>query len=82
MSIARAKRATKYVPIFLDAKLYSDLENSIVNANWPYKSANRKLFQMRDHALIALLILSGLRIGDGLAAKSGNSLEFTKAMFF
>lgn len=69
MSNKKSKRATKDIPIFLDAKLFNDLENLIINTSWVYKSSNRKLLIIRDRALTSLLILAGLRIGEALQLK-------------
>ena len=65
----KPKRKTKDVPIFLDQELYDKLEELINKTNWNYKSKYKDLLINRDHALIALIILSGVRIGEALKLK-------------
>jgi len=62
------KRSVSDVPIFLDAKLWDELEAMINVEGWPYKT-NIALFKLRDRALICLLILTGLRISEALQLK-------------
>jgi len=62
------KRKSTDVPIFLDARLWEDLESIINVEGWPYKT-NIALFRLRDRALICLLILTGLRISEALLLK-------------
>ncbi len=56
-AVEHNKRATKDLPIFLDDKLYRNLEDLISFLEWDYKSKNRELLILRDKALVALLIL-------------------------
>lgn len=63
------KRKTKDIPIYVDDSLYGNLEKIIAKTNWPYKSINADKLLMRDHALVALLILAGLRISEALRLK-------------
>jgi integrase len=63
------KRATKDIPIFLDDKLYGNLVDIIDSLEWDYKSSFRAAFHKRDKALVALLILTGVRISEALRLK-------------
>ena len=62
------KRKVSDVPIFLDDRLWDELEAIINVEGWHYKT-NIALFKLRDRALICLLILTGLRISEALALK-------------
>lgn len=64
----KGKRAVKDIPIFLDARLWSELESLVSSCQWPYKT-NVEEFHQRDKALICLLILSGLRVSELLKLK-------------
>jgi integrase len=68
-AVEHNKRATKDIPIFLDDKLYGNLEEIIKATAWDYKSNFRAAFLMRDRALVALLILTGVRISEALRLK-------------
>lgn len=59
------KRAVGDEPIFLDKRLFGELFSLINLEGWPYKT-NRQEFQLRDRALMSLLILTGLRISEVL----------------
>jgi len=59
------KRKVSDVPIFLDNRLWDELETIINLSGWNYKT-NIALFKLRDRALICLLILTGLRISEAL----------------
>lgn len=68
------KRATSAIPIMVYEKedvleLLDELLKVINKTEWPYTSEFKDLFLMRDKALEALLILSGLRISEALALK-------------
>ena len=58
------KRKVTDIPIFLDERLWRDLENLVDKCKWPYKSNNESDYQQRDQALVCLLILTGLRISE------------------
>lgn len=66
LAVEHDKRATKEIPIFLDEDLYRNLEDLIKSIEWPYKSEHRAKLVIRDKALVALLILTGLRISEAL----------------
>jgi integrase len=68
-AVEHDKRKTKDVPIFLDDRLYGDLEKIVNETEWPYKSEHRDKLLSRDRALVALLILAGLRISEALRLK-------------
>lgn len=61
------KRAVKDIPVFLDDKLFTDLENDVAKTEWNYKSL--MILQTRDKALVCLLMLSGLRISEALGLR-------------
>lgn len=68
-AVEHGKRKTKDIPIFLDESLYRNLEELIQSVEWPYKSEHREQLVSRDKALVALLILSGLRVSEALKLK-------------
>jgi len=59
------KRKVADVPIFLDDRLWDELETIINLSGWNY-TTNMMLLKLRDRALICLLILTGLRISEAL----------------
>lgn len=61
------KRSVSDIPIFLEG-IWEDLEEILNVDGWPYQT-NTVLFQLRDRALICLLILTGLRISEVLRLK-------------
>ena len=64
----RRKRSVSDVPIFLDDRLWKELQSIIEMPGWEYKT-RKELFQLRDRALMCLLILSGLRISEAIRLK-------------
>lgn len=66
--IMKTKRAVSDVPIFLDSGFWKELYEIVSVEGWEYKT-NRAEFQLRDRALMSLLILSGLRITEALRLK-------------
>ena len=54
------KRKVKDEPIFLDDRLLKELEVMIQKVMWPYKN-NTELLQLRDKAMVAFFILTGIR---------------------
>ena len=54
------KRKVKDEPIILDQNFYTNLHKTIQQAQWPYKTNTHQLWK-RDQALIAFLILTGVR---------------------
>lgn len=65
MVSGRKKRKVEDEPIFLDANLFNYLFDLMTRKVWIYKT-NRELYELRDKALIALLILTGARISEAL----------------
>lgn len=63
------KRATSEEPIFLDERLYNDLEGLIKKIVWPYRTEAAPECVKRDKALFAFLLLTGLRISEALQVK-------------
>jgi len=59
------KRSVQDVPIFLDSRLFVELQSLVELKGWPYKT-QRELYWMRDNALICFLILTGLRVSEAL----------------
>lgn len=59
------RRKVKDEPIFLDGKLFDELYGLIHSEGWAYKT-NRDHYQLRDRALMCVLILSGCRISEAL----------------
>lgn len=59
------KRSVSDIPIFIDERLWNELYTLVNLQGWPYKT-NRDEYQLRDRALISLLILTGLRISEAL----------------
>jgi site-specific recombinase XerD len=75
----RPHRATSEIPIILDEKFYSDLEQTILKVQWPYKSQHKDTFIMRDRALVSFLIATGLRISEALAVKIEQFRDYARA---
>jgi len=73
-------RATSEIPIILDEKFYTDLEETILKVQWPYKSEHRDTFVMRDRALVSFLIATGLRISEALTVKIEQFRDYPKEM--
>ena len=68
------KRATSAIPIIANEtadlpELIDKLTKVIESTEWKYKSEFKELLQKRDKALVALLILSGLRVSEALELK-------------
>jgi integrase len=61
----KTKRSVSDVPIFLDNSLWKELYGILEQEGWEYKT-NKAEFQLRDRALISLLILTGCRISEAL----------------
>jgi integrase len=60
----KTKRAVKDEPIFMDEKLYTDLENLAKKIEYNYKSKNKQLLNTRDKAIFAFLLLTGCRVSE------------------
>jgi site-specific recombinase XerD len=73
-------RATSEIPIILDERFYRDLEQTILKVQWPYKSVYKDIFVMRDRALVAFLIATGLRISEALAVKIEQFRDYPKKL--
>jgi len=50
-------------PIWLDQKFLSELEAKVQQIEWPYQN-NVYLLQLRDKAMAALFILTGIRVSE------------------
>jgi integrase len=61
------KRSVKDIPVFLDDKLFIDLESDVAKTEWNYKT--QMFLQTRDKALVSLLMLTGLRISEALGLR-------------
>jgi len=73
-------RATSEIPIILDEKFYTDLEQTILKVQWPYKSEHKDTFIMRDRALVSFLIATGLRISEALTVKIEQFRDYPKKL--
>jgi len=62
------KRSVHDVPLFLDERLFEELRILVYRKGWDYKT-DKEVYQLRDRALISILILTGLRISEALMLK-------------
>jgi len=62
------KRSVHDVPLFLDERLFEELRILVNRQGWNYKT-DKEIYQLRDRALISILILTGLRISEALMLK-------------
>ena len=69
------KRKVSDIPVFLDDRLYTDLEETVQKVNWDYKT-NPEQFHIRDQALVFLLILTGLRCSEALRLRKLQFREY------
>jgi integrase len=65
---AATKRAVSDIPIFLDNRLWKELNQILTMQGYQYK-VNKEDFQHRDRALTSLLLLTGCRISEALDLK-------------
>lgn len=72
----KSKRATTDEPIYLDAKFFEELRALILKIKWPYKSQLADKLTLRDRALVAFLILTGLRISEAIQVKRKQIREY------
>ena len=72
--VEKPKRKTSDIKFSVDTKedrreLFAELEKDALSTNWDYKE-NIEFLQSRDHALVSLLALTGLRIQEALMLKA------------
>lgn len=66
--VTKKKRSVQDVPIFLDSRLFVELQTLVELKGWPYKTS-REEYWLRDNALICLLLLTGLRVSEALSLR-------------